>query len=880
MTKHRHAGATLFSLAAAALLAPAAARAQVRPGSGLPSPRLLVVTPCGARAGTSVEVTCLGLHLENAERLLFSNPAIKAELVPPPPPEIDPKTKKPKPRPPMPGPPPLKFKVTHPPDAPVGLHDVRLVNKWGVSNPRAFAVGDLTEVPEKEPNNDDTQAQRVEINTTINGSITNPADVDYYVFSGKRGQRVVVSCLATSIDSRLQPAVEVYDAHDKQLASNRNYKGYDALADCTLAEDGDYYVRVLQFAHTFRSGLPVPGGTMTPGSDYFYRLTISTTPWIDAVHPCVVEPGKTTTVTVYGRNLPGGKADPTAKADDSVLEKVEVKVTAPTLEEARKKKFGGMLPPSAATVDGFEFRLRNDTGSSNPFLLALASAPVVLDNEANDTADAAQEVTLPCEIAGRIEKRRDRDWYAFTAKKGESWNIEVFSSRLGAPTYMAILLRGATAKNDLYESPFNENMFGYERKFFARSDDPSAYRFTAPADGKYLLLVTSRTGDTLAGPRHYYRVRITRDEPDFRLVALSGETYWPDAPVIYPGGNQALTILAWRNGGFAGDVELSVDGLPPGVTCAPQILGAAVRQTTLVLSATAAAAAWTGEIKVKGTATINGTKVVHEARTGSVVWPTTLGQNFPSLSRFDRGALLAVRDKAPYHLGASADKSAIVQGDKGNIKVKLDRLWPDFKGPLQVQVMQPLQRQGVELPVNLRVNNNQPINLNPGQAEANLPLTIGLDVPPGVYNVVLRGQAQIPYNKDPMAKAKPPTFVVQPSTPVTLTVLPKSLATLSLSNGGPTVKVGGQAEIVVRVARQLGYAGEFKVELVLPPGVAGVTADPVVIPAGANEAKLVLRSPAGTPPGGRGNLTVRAVALYQGKVPTVHEVKFNVNIIK
>ena len=53
-----------------------------------------------------------------------------------------------------------------------------------------FAVGDLSEVAEKEPNNDVDQAQRVELNTTINGTIGNPTDVDYFAFAAKKGQRV------------------------------------------------------------------------------------------------------------------------------------------------------------------------------------------------------------------------------------------------------------------------------------------------------------------------------------------------------------------------------------------------------------------------------------------------------------------------------------------------------------------------------------------------------------------------------------------------------------------------------------------------------------------------------------------------------------------
>ena len=160
------------------------------------------------------------------------------------------------------------FKVTIAPGTPVGIHDVRLVNKWGVSNPRAFVVGDQAEVQEKEPNNDVPQAQRVVINTTINGVISAPTDVDFYVFGGKKGQRVVISCLASTIDSRLLAALELYDSAGRQLAYNRHYRNHDALIDCMLHGDGDYFVRLYEFTHS--QGSP----------EHFYRLTITTAPWI------------------------------------------------------------------------------------------------------------------------------------------------------------------------------------------------------------------------------------------------------------------------------------------------------------------------------------------------------------------------------------------------------------------------------------------------------------------------------------------------------------------------------------------------------------------------------------------------------------------------
>jgi hypothetical protein len=456
----------------------------------------------------------------------------------------------------------------------------------------------------------------------------------------------------------------------------------------------------------------------------------------------------------------------------------------------------------------------------------------------------------------------------------------VISNKLGAPTFMTILVRNPATKSDMYESPLVENMQRVSRKFFSRSEDPPLYRFTAPADGKYQLLVASRSGDTLFGVRHTYAVRITRDDPDFRLVALTAGGSVPDVPAVTAGGQGAYNVLVRRSGGFSGDIELTVEGLPAGVTCPPQTLGAGVNETSLVLSAPAGTAEWTGEIKIKGTATINGNKVVQEARPGAVIWPVQPNSNTATLSRLDRSLWLAVAGKAPFTLTPALDKAQVSQGDKAVVTIKVARLWPELKAPMQVSVMQSQNRQGSELPLNLRFNNNQQINVAPNQAEAKLNVTIGADVPPGTYNVVFRGQTQMPFNKDPKAKQRPNTFIVQPSAPITITVLPKSLAQLTLNTGNVQVKAGGSGKLVVRVARRFEFNGEFKVQLVLPQGVTGVEADEVTIPAGKDQVELTVRVPAGTNPGNRQNLIVRATALFNGKFPTTHEAKLSVNVVK
>src|SRR5262249_25645287 len=144
-------------------------------------------------------------------------------------------------------------------------------------------------------------------------------------------------------------------------------------------------------------------------------------PWIDAVHPSVIEPGKTVQATVYGRNLPGGQLDKTAVVDGRALEKITVNITAPNDPAAAQRlAFSGHVSPQMTGLNGgFEYRVKNDAGSSNPLLISLATAPVVVGSQKNLKMEEAQPVTLPCEIGGCVMHKNEHDWYTFTAKKGD-----------------------------------------------------------------------------------------------------------------------------------------------------------------------------------------------------------------------------------------------------------------------------------------------------------------------------------------------------------------------------------------------------------------------------------------------------------------------------
>ncbi len=200
------------------------------------------------------------------------------------------------------------------------------------------------------------------------------------------------------------------------------------------------------------------------------------------------------------------------------------------------------------------------------------------------------------------------------------------------------------------------------------------------------------------------------------------------------------------------------------------------------------------------------------------------------------------------------------------VTLKLARTDKEFKSNFQVTPVPADMPPGV---------NFGAVTFAPGKDEMQAEITVPANVPPGHYNLVFRGFAPI----SPADKAKPVNTIL-PSTPFQLTVIPKQVATLSVDNANPQVKIGMDGVITVKVARQFEYADAFKVEAELPKDVKGLEIPAITIPPGMNEAKLTIRVAKDFPPRQLQNLTLKAVAVVNGNVNLNHELKFNVNVVK
>jgi hypothetical protein len=562
-----------------------------------------------------------------------------------------------------------------------------------------------------------------------------------------------------------------------------------------------------------------------------------------------------------------------------VLEKLTVTVKGPAEKSVQQRlDFRGHVPPRSSELDGFTYQLKNNSGTSNGYLLTYARAPIVLDNGENETAETAQQVTLPCEIGGWIEKLRDRDWYRFEARKGETYTIEVYGDRLGSAVDMYFTLKAAGKTGTSQEYDDNLEIL-HQAQFFTRTEDPARVRFQPPADGEYLLQVTSRDADLQASPRQLYRVRITPEQPDFRLIVMPASTNTPTATVLHAGGMQYFTVLVWRQDGFDGSITLSAEGLPAGVTCPPQVVGPGIKQAGLVLTAAPDAAPWTGSIKVRGTAIIDEEPVVRDARPASITWAIPFQQqNTPAISRVDQNLVLAVREKALFALTVDQPRITLQPGEKANVTLRLQRLEQDFKAPVQVTAVGlPPGNNGT---ITFNGNNNQPLTLNTGKDEASVVLDVKNGALPGVYTIVLRAACTIQYSKDPAIKQKTNVFFTQGSLPITLEIPSKPLASVTVTPSDVTVAKGKSKDVMVKVGRPKEFKGEYKVILFVPDDAKGVRAEDVTIPADKDEAKLTIQAAQDAGSGARTGVKVRVFAQVKGKVVATQDAKVNVTVTK
>lgn len=676
----------------------------------LPSPQLDRIAPIGAAAGTSVEVEVVGNDIEDATKLIFDHPGITAK------PGKD-----------------RKFTVTLGADVPAGTYDARLVGKYGVTNPRLFAVQrGMAEVTEAATNDDREKAQVVAVNTIVNGTSKGGKE-SVFRFPAKKGQRVVAECFAQRLDSQLDGGLTITDAEGRSLASNSDYYGKDPLAEFVAPADGEYFVVVTDL--TLRGGHP-------------YRLVVSDKPHVENMFPPVVQAGKKTDLTVFGRNLGDGAKASALTLNDLPLDALTESVTTPD-DILKRGRFvftdhptGHSVLPTAATctLHGFQHR-------GVPLLVT--DLPVTLEQEPNDDRLKPQKLDLPVAVAGRFDKERDADWYEIIPSESGWYAFDVYCERIAgrADPYLVVFDEKDSRLVELDDFGIRTNAFdGHLR-------DPQG-TVNLEAKKKYRVLVQDRY--RRGGARYQYALTIRKAVPDFYPAVIHHQNPGPGGTTVRKGGAVYLDVIVHNKEGFNGTVTITADGLPKGLHVAPVTITNDSRGV-VVLWADKDADEWVGPVKLTAAAKVGDATITREVR------PYTRGWNSTDLnsSRPTRELVVAIAgEQAPFALTPAVETLTVEAGKKADVVVKCDRLWPDAKGAVTL------------IPLSLP----NPVKMNTAtvaadKGEATVTFEVAAGASPGDYTVVLTGQMQVPFATGPKG-GKPNTLVPLPSRPIRLVVTP------------------------------------------------------------------------------------------------------------
>jgi hypothetical protein len=588
----------------------------------LPVARLSSIFPPGAQIGMPTTVAAYGADLEDARELRFSDPRIKGVS--------------------MGG---AAFTVTAATNVPPGIYDAVFVGRFGASNPRPFVISNLPEV--RRPTND-----WLTVDAILNNRFTK-GEYDTFRLKLKKGQGVLFGAQAHELDSKAEPVLYLLDANLREILHG-NGEGFHFTPD----QDTEIVLKIHD--SQFRGG-----------DDFFYRLNISAQPSIAYALPAAT-PGAKNKITLFGSNLPNGARE------------LEVEVDAPTTSKATYLA----SRPASAAIDGYEYNFPN----ANPIFLGFATARVVVH-----TNHETLKLDIPCEVQGRFHPNANVDAYEFEAAKNDVYWIEVISHRLGLNTDPFVLVQ-RVSKNDKGEENVSDvtemyasdaNIGGPE--FNTSTRDP-AYRLEVKAGEKYWLKVRDLFGQNISDLRRIYRLSIHKESPDFRLIAYSpappplnkdAKEVDPHGAFLRRGDTMPIRVLALRKDGYDGDIEISAEDLPSGVTAAAAKIKAGANETILMLSSAEDATAWTGSLHIFGKAK----DLKHEARYGTIVWNLADYNNEAPVSHLTHELVLNVSGAELAPLAIRSEKTTeAITGAKTNVTFTILRRH-EFNNPLKFKAL-------------------------------------------------------------------------------------------------------------------------------------------------------------------------------------------------
>ncbi len=520
-------------------------------------PMIMAVRPVAVQAGKTCACEFESRYnLHGTYQVFVSGKGVAGEVDPPPAP-------KPGEKPPAARPQVTRLKVRFKADADAlpGMRDVRLIAPQGASTIGQVVVVRDPVVAEAANNNTLKTAQAIPLPAAVCGALEAAEDVDFFKFRAAAGQALTFHVYCHRLADRIHdlqvvadPILVLRDGKGTVLASNDNENAADPLLHHRFASGGEFFLEVRDVRYA-------------DDAHWTYCIEVNDRPFVTNVRPMQAVPGKTTKLRLVGHGLP---ADATAE------------LTLPAGEPEGPRWYA--LPLGKG-------------GMTNPVPVVVSRLPAVAEAPGDNDAPAkAQLLSVPAGVSGCVDAPGDVDSFALDAKKGERFTVDPIAQRHGAPLDSLLCVLGPKGERLVENDDHAERTSGYSG--FNQHADSFLDSWEAPADGRYAVQV--RDVHQRGGPAFGYFLQVTRTRPAF---VMDTDT---DKSVLAPGTAGVVHVRLTRKGGFAGEVQLGIEGLPAGVKASCGRILAGGTDGCILLHAAAGAPKGAANVRVVGTATAPG----------------------------------------------------------------------------------------------------------------------------------------------------------------------------------------------------------------------------------------------------------------------------------
>ena len=511
-------------------------------------------------------------------------------------------------------------------ETPTGEQSLRVRTPSGLAtNAHPFAIGNLAEITETEPNNTRGNANAVTVPITLNGKIGKAEDADLFSFKVEAAQRLVFEVEALTLSSQLDALLTLYgaekmaddaekmetwgDEKEQILMVNDDVSGADARIEWLFEEAGTYAVSVRELNNQ-------------GGEKYPYRLSIRP-----------LQPDcKLNVIVLNNRNQPAALDNPRVSRGSSVTMQVDVtrldgfngpiRLTCPALPKTFELSHTiiepgqnralltvtapwdaplGLMPLSIIGVCAVGSKQIERTATPDPILLTVMEAP---------------RFTLTLAEIG------------LSVIHNKSVNLHVTANRRGGfvgPIALSVvgLPNRVTAAPITIAEGETEATLSIKAGSFERREQFSV----VPTPGtSYVSVTGTATINSVpvkqstpaipltiveapfivtVEPLRFSIVFPKTDESGVIAIAAKDETSVPASETVAT-KEAMLTLAVVRQGGFTDAVTLTPMDLPEGITTSVATIPANETEVEVPLQALASLKPDTYTFKFRGTATING----------------------------------------------------------------------------------------------------------------------------------------------------------------------------------------------------------------------------------------------------------------------------------